>query len=150
MGLTVEIYAIKRIAVRPGSFIRTRLVCRGLTVDGSRGEDVYPSGLTISEGMRLAGLGRPFTFPANAVGCVEAGPGACIQMEEVSGDTALVIENDVVLDQGILTDSLVLRFIGWAGIIYDVPLKRHDIKIQWPERGTFVIPLAGLLTQASE
>ncbi len=148
MKLAVEIYTSKQMAVRAGSRVCTRLMSGGMTVPGSVGEDTYPGGALVPGGKRLAGLGRPFTWPGGGESPSEAAPGEQFELGNTGGEVALLIETDMVLDQGVLSDTLALRLVHECGRCTQVPLRRPDLRIGWPKRGTFLVDLGGLLKSA--
>ena len=79
------------------------------------------------------------------MGAIEARPGRYLEVEEIPEDMALEIETNLILDPGVLADSLGIRLVSERGGSLDIPLCRPDIPVCWDSRGKYTIPLNGLL-----
>lgn len=149
MKISIEIYAEKQLFVKPDSYVKTVVMNKGRVLENSRGADSYPSGCIVIPGKRIAGAGRESVcHPGGAALCAEAAPGAYFQLDEAYEDVVLIINTDIILDQGILTDCLGIRILNEDGFKRHVPFKRPDVEIKWMRRGTFAIPVRPLITAA--
>ena len=149
MKIAVEIYAEKLQNIKYGSYIKTALRTNSSILLGSAGCDRYGFTSIITSSKRVAGLGREFfydlsSFPAG-MGAIEARPGRYLEMERIPEDISLEIETNLILDPGMLADSLGLRLVSERGGSFDIPLCRPDIPVYWDSRGKYTIPLNYLL-----
>lgn len=149
MKMAVEIYAEKPVSIKGDTYFKTSLMAGGDVVPGSEGGDRYGFPSIISIDKRVAGLGRDFTytlasFPAG-MGPIEARPGKYVNLQGDLEGVELLLETSLILDPGILADSLGVRFVNEQGKNFDVPLSRPDVHIRWEGRGKYAVSLSGIL-----
>lgn len=149
MTLAVEIYAEKPLSIREGIFFKTSLLIKDIVLDGSAGYDRYGFNSIVTTEKRLAGLGRSVayslgSFPAG-MGPIEARPGKYLDLPDIPENIVLELETNLILDPGLLADSIGIRLIGRTGKTVDIPLSRPDMAIWWESRGKYAVPLEGIL-----
>ena len=150
MKLAVEIYTEKPLFVKEDSWFKLSLRTQGLVFEDTKGCDLYNLGSLILSGKRLGGAARSVVYdkmiyPAG-FGTGEARPGAYMQVDESScHGAAIILETNLILDLGLLRDSVGIRLVNEDGKAFDIPLMRPDIEIAWNGRGRFVIPIGEFL-----
>lgn len=147
MKLAVELYAEKPFFVKENGYFRIGLRTRGLINQDSIGEDRYKLNYLLLSGRRLAGSARKmeydYKFFPGGLGSGQARPGAYVDIDDGDQyDLALVVETDIVLNDGLFRDQIGIRLVNENGKAYDIMLARPDIEISWNGRGRYVIPLA--------
>lgn len=145
MKIAVEIYAEKLLDIKENTYFKTALMVKGELLNGSEGYDRYEFPALITSEKRVAALGRGFVytlaaFPAG-MGAIEARPGKYLDLPDVPDDVTLTLETNLILDPGMLADSLGVRLANAQGKSVDIPLRRPDIPIWWEGRGKYAIPL---------
>lgn len=151
MKLAVELYSEKPLFIKENSFFKLGLRIKGLVLDDTVGIDQYGFANMALTGRRIGGTAREIIYDhsifPSGFGSGEARPGAYVHVEQDSvKDMAVVLETNLILDMGMLRDSVGLRLVNEAGKSYDVPLARPDIEIAWDGRGRYVIPVGEFLT----
>jgi len=145
--VAVELYTEKSLSVKEEAYFKTALLTGGNVFPGSEGNDRYGFSFIATGAKRVAGLGRDFfytltSFPAG-LGPIEARPGKYIDLPEIPEEFSLILETNLILDPGVLSDTLGVRLVNERGKGYDIPLGRPDVPVYWEGRGKFIILLAG-------
>jgi hypothetical protein len=155
----VELVPEKAIFMAAGDQLRTWLTVDGALVEGSEGLDEYQDTACFLAGRRLAATGRSQhfridRFPAG-LGPYETEPAQPVSCRLKGGSTIRFeseVSNSILLDPGLYLDYIGVRIIGTGTESQVFPLRRPDIKLDWPERGRMGIdltPLVGLAGIAS-
>jgi hypothetical protein len=148
MKFALEIYAEKPLCIKFNTYFKTALAVKGEIIADSAGLDSYSFLSVITSDKRVAGLGRDYTYSLSSLpaglGPVEARPGKYMDLA-LDREMELVLETNLILDPGILADSLGVRLINEQGKQFDVPFSRPDVSIHWESRGRYIIPLSAFL-----
>ena len=150
MKLAVELYSEKPLFIKENSFFKLGLRTGGLVLEDTIGIDRYKMASMALTGRRLGGTAREMVYDhsifPSGLGSGEARPGAYVNVGEGSiKGMAVILETNLILDVGLLRDSMGLRLVNEAGKTYDVPLARPDVEVNWDGRGRYVIPVGGFL-----
>ena len=149
LKLAIEIYTEKPLCVKEDTYFMTALSVDNVTVAGTEGLDQYFFHAVIGSEKRVAGLGRTCTYTLNSLpgglGPVEARPGKYFDLPAEHNNAILIIETNLILDPGILSDTLGIRLVNKQGKTFDVPFSRPDVSIQWDSRGKYAISLSEVL-----
>lgn len=151
MRLAVELYSEKPLFIKENSFFKLGLRTGGLVMDDTIGIDRYKLAYMALTGRRIGGTAREMAYDHSifpcGLGSGEARPGAYVNIGEDSiRGLAVILETNLILDVGLLRDSVGLRLVNEAGKTYDVPLARPDVEVSWDGRGRYVIPVGEFLT----
>jgi hypothetical protein len=145
--LAVELYSEKTFFIKEESYFKLSVRSRGLVAEDTIGTDCYKLSCMMMSGRRLGGAARGIIydhtmFPAG-LGRGEARPGAYIELDDKGlHDAAVIIETNLILDVGLLRNSVGLRLVNEDGKSFDIPLGRPDIEIAWNGRGRYVVPIS--------
>lgn len=149
LKLALELYTEKPLCVKDDTYFRTALSVDKITFSDTEGLDQYCFHSVIGSEKRVAGLGRICTYTLNSLpgglGPVEARPGTYFNLPADYSKTTLLLETNLILDPGILSDTLGIRLVNAQGKTVDVPFSRPDVKILWESRGTYTIVLPEIL-----
>jgi hypothetical protein len=149
LKLALELYTEKPLCVKDDTYFRTALSVNNRLFTNTEGLDQYHFHSIIGSNKRVAGLGRTCTYTLNSLpgglGPVEARPGKYFELLAEHNNATLIIETNLVLDPGILSDTLGIRLVNGQGKNFDVPFSRPDVKIMWESRGKYTVFLSEVL-----
>lgn len=142
MKFSIELYAEKPFFIKDESFMSISLRADGDILQNSLGKDYFKKGFMALSGRRIAGIGRicEYSIENLVTEMFQAKPGAFIFFQNNLSVLDLIIETDIILDPGLIRQSIGIRLINESGQQYDIPLARPDIKIYWEGRGFYSIP----------
>jgi len=136
-----EIRAGQEFDVFPGSYFTTAILADGTVLPETEGRDEFTFPAALSPGKRVAGFGRQKIYASGE--SPEAAPSQLFPWEDAQ-DFTFRITTNIFLDQGLLSRHLTLCIARDGLPALDIPLSRPDVKIAWPNRGTFVVNVGTL------
>ena len=146
MNLGIELVCERALSVDDTTYFQTAIEVDGTTVPGSTGKDVYLTNGMILPGRRVAATGRSAEYGLSSaekgigLGAIEALPSNLVTLSARAEERVVFsISNNAVLDPGIfcMEFSLTVRVHNGAARTLDISLRRPDVRMDWPLRGTF-------------
>lgn len=150
MQVEIELFALRAVCINNDYFIKLSITNNGRIMEGSCSEDIFKFFGTIIPGKRMAGIGRKCKYePSFLYGRIfEANPSSPIDFLFIDpeDDIKLVIETNIWLDPGAMLHVIMLKVCSYKKTL-EIPISRHDIKIDWLGRGIFAIDIGDFIRQ---
>jgi hypothetical protein len=155
MLLGVEIVAEKSFIINEGNFFACLLIFNNLPQTASLGKDVFDLNGILLKDKRLSALGRTRNYSlhsASATNQLDAAPAQLIDLGMYSpGDSVKIkVNNNIFLDQGLLTHHLGLRLFDQQGKVIEIPLSIPDFPATWFGRGNFYLDISEIVRPFSK
>lgn len=144
MQFELEIVTLRSLPLTVGDYFSTEFQVNHLVIPASRGRDTYDLNIIILPEKRLAGTGRQYTYSARDLACgmgsLQARPSESIDLPWLGELFTLRLETNRLLDYRELPLLLELE-MQWVNHsqkqMQRISLYHPELKIDWPERGTF-------------
>lgn len=138
----LELVAESAVIITPGLHIELEVAFDHQDYPEWRGSDTYLLNGTVLAGRRVGGSGRHRTYRETSLplglGTVEAAPALAAPFPEYVRRVRVRVQSNMFLDPGQLVAGLAVQWVdGASRVILDAPLRRPDVRVDWPGRGGF-------------
>ncbi len=154
-GIGLELVAETAIVLTPCRYLVLEVSFDHRRAPEWDSSDVYQLDGLVLGGRRVGATGRrriyrPSLLPLG-LGVTEAAPATPVPLPEYFMRTRVKIRTDLFLNPGDLVAGLAARWVDSRGrTLLTAPLRRPDVRIEWPGRGVFVLDLSRQVDQLEE
>lgn len=154
MKFGFQILTTRSLPMREGDYFATEIWVNGKPIESASGRDTYQLNTIILPQKKLAGTGRTHTYTQGDLICgmghVQARPLAYVDLPSEVKTISLKLENSRLLDYRELPLILEVE-VHWQNQSREysqrISLQRPGMKIDWSERGSFMIDFTTVYQQ---